>query len=400
VDDIMKSFWTHFRMASAVLALTALAAACGGGGGSASGEGSLRVALTDAPACGYDEVNVTVVRVDVHRSSEATDTDSGWQSLVLDPPRRVDLLTLTNGVLEELGTTTLPVGTYTQLRLVLAANTAQDPMANSLVPTGQDEVPLQTPSAQQSGLKIPVNLIVEEGEMADVVLDFDACKSVVRAGNSGRYLLKPVLSAIPRVDNGALSVQGHLTALPPSGAAVSLQQDGLVARATVTNAQGRFLLSPVPAGNYDLVITAEGRVTLVMTGVPVSEVARTTINLPSDPIALADSDMRSVSGVVSTSGSSEVPDAMVRALQTVNGQTIEWTARPVDADTGGYLFSLPVAAPAFTAYDPAATSYTFTPDAGAAARYTVQARVPGQDNQEAEVDLSSADQTADFVFAP
>jgi hypothetical protein len=400
VDDIMKSFWTHFRMASAVLALTALAAACGGGGGSASGEGSLRVALTDAPACGYDEVNVTVVRVDVHRSSEATDTDSGWQSLVLDPPRRVDLLTLTNGVLEELGTTTLPVSTYTQLRLVLAANTAQDPMANSLVPTGQDEVPLQTPSAQQSGLKIPVNLIVEEGEMADVVLDFDACKSVVRAGNSGRYLLKPVLSAIPRVDNGALSVQGHLTALPPSGAAVSLQQDGLVARATVTNAQGRFLLSPVPAGNYDLVITAEGRVTLVMTGVPVSEVARTTINLPSDPIALADSDMRSVSGVVSTSGSSEVPDAMVRALQTVDGQTIEWTARPVDADTGGYLFSLPVAAPAFTAYDPAATSYTFTPDAGAAARYTVQARVPGQDNQEAEVDLSSADQTADFVFAP
>jgi hypothetical protein len=402
VDDIMNRFWTRLRMASAVLALTALAAACGGGGGgsSTSGQGSLRVALTDAPACGYDEVNVTVVRVDVHRSSEAMDTDSGWQSLVLDPPRRVDLLTLTNGVLEELGTTTLPVGTYTQLRLVLAGNSPQDPMANSLVPTGQDEVPLQTPSAQQTGLKIPVNLVVEEGEMADVVLDFDACKSVVRAGNSGRYLLKPVLTAIPRVDNGALSVLGHLTALPPSGAAVSLQQDGLVARATVTDAQGRFLLSPVPAGNYDLVIAAEGRVTLVMTGVPVSDVGRTTINPSSTPIALTNSDMRSVSGVVSTSGSAEVPDAMVRALQTVNGQTIEWTARPVDADTGGYLFSLPVAAPAFTAYDVAATSYSFTPDAGAAARYTVQARVPGQDNQEAEVDLSSADQTADFVFAP
>jgi hypothetical protein len=213
-------------------------------------------------------------------------------------------------------------------------------------------------------------------------------------------LLKPVLTAIPRVDNGALSVLGHLTALPPSGAAVSLQQDGLVARATVTDAQGRFLLSPVPAGNYDLVIAAEGRVTLVMTGVPVSDVGRTTINPSSTPIALTNSDMRSVSGVVSTSGSAEVPDAMVRALQTVNGQTIEWTARPVDADTGGYLFSLPVAAPAFTAYDVAATSYSFTPDAGAAARYTVQARVPGQDNQEAEVDLSSADQTADFVFAP
>lgn len=397
----MKLNWTHFRAACAVLAVAALAAACGGGGSSASGEGSLRLALTDAPACGYDQVNVTVVRVDVHRSSEAGENDSGWQSLALDPPRRVDLLTLTNGVLEELGTTALPAGTYTQLRLVLAANTPANPLANSLVPTGGTDVPLQTPSAQQTGLKIPVNITVEAGQTADFVIDFDACMSVVRAGKSGRYILKPVLSVIPRAGNGGLSVEGHLTSLPQAGAAVSLQRDGLVARATVTDAQGRFLLSPVPAGTYDLVIAAEGRATLVMTGVPVSQTGPTTINLPSAPMALGNSAMQSVSGTVSISGSSSAPDdAVVRALQTVHGRLIQSRARPADADTGEYRFSLPIAAPASTAYSATATSYTFTPDGGAAARYTVQARVPGRGSLEAQVDLSAATATANFVFTP
>lgn len=39
----------------------------GGGGGSGSVQaGVLSVSLTDAPACGFDEVNVTVSRVRVH----------------------------------------------------------------------------------------------------------------------------------------------------------------------------------------------------------------------------------------------------------------------------------------------------------------------------------------------
>lgn len=398
----MKLSWTHFRTVCTALAVSILAAACGGrGGSSASGQGNLRVALTDAPACGYDKVNVTVVRVDVHRSSDADDNDGGWQSLVLDPPRRIDLLTLTNGVLEELGTTTLPAGTYTQLRLVLAANGATNPAANSVVFTGAGEVALQTPSGQQTGLKIPVNLTVAEGETADVVLDFDACRSVVRAGQSGRYLLKPVLRALPRIDNGGLSVEGHLAGLPSTGAAVSLQQQGEVVRATVTDAQGRFLLSPVPAGSYDLVVAADGRVTLVMTGVPVSDTGRTTINPAAAPIPLTESAMRRVSGTVGLSGSSEVPDgALVRALQTVGGRTIEWTARPVDADTGMYEFSLPIAAPAHAAYSASATSYTFTTDTAAAARYTVQVRAPGKADQTVPVDLSASDQTVNFSFAP
>jgi len=99
-----------------VIATTAVLAACGGGGGGDSagtpsaGTGSLRVALTDAPSCGYDHVYITIEKVRVHQSSTAADADAGWTELALSPARRIDLLDLTNGVLEELGTMPLPAG--------------------------------------------------------------------------------------------------------------------------------------------------------------------------------------------------------------------------------------------------------------------------------------------------
>jgi len=60
-----------------ILGLAAVAAACGGGGSGGGGEsGVLKVSLTDAPACGYDNVWVTVTKVRVHRSDTAGDGDA------------------------------------------------------------------------------------------------------------------------------------------------------------------------------------------------------------------------------------------------------------------------------------------------------------------------------------
>ncbi|MBA2547848.1 MAG: DUF4382 domain-containing protein, partial [Burkholderiaceae bacterium] len=255
---------TARRILLAVAASTLVA--CGGGdsdsGGAAPAAGTLRLALTDAPACGYDQVNVTVEKVRVHKSTTAADADGGWSEVVLSPVKRVNLLDLTNGVLEELGSTSLPVGTYTQLRLVLKDNSAATPLANSILPTGGTETALDTPSAQQSGLKIKADITVAANQVADFVLDFDACKSIVRAGQSGRYNLQPVLSILPRVTSTGLAVEGYVAGAIGGGAtAVSLQLGGVIARATVPDANGKFVLSPVSAGTYDLVITANGRVT-------------------------------------------------------------------------------------------------------------------------------------------
>ena len=191
----------------------------------------------------------------------------------------------------------LEAGHYQQLRLALSNNTPAAPFANSVVPTGGTETPLDTPSAQQSGLKMNANITVAANQLADVVLDFKACNSVVATGQTNRYILKPVLSILPRVTTG-LAVEGYVAGAIASGStSVSLQQDGVVARATVPDANGKFLLSPVPAaGTYDLVITAAGRANSVVTGVPVTTTGKTVVNASTAPIDPPTSIARNASG--------------------------------------------------------------------------------------------------------
>lgn len=384
-------------------AVALLATACGGGGGGISGTGAqmgtLKLALTDAPACGFDAVNVTIEKVRVHQNAGVDDeNDAGWIDVPVSDVKRVDLLSLTNGVLDELGQTSLPAGKYTQLRLVLADNQSQ-PLANSVVPSGGAETALRTPGGQQSGLKINVDIDVAEGQTADFVLDFDACKSVVTAGSSGRYNLKPVLTAVPRLSDAGMRVIGYVDeAIATSGTTVSLQSNGVVVKATppiVADGpnKGQFVLYPVPAGNYDLVVSAAGRVTAVMTGVPVVTDAFTHVNSEALRIDPPTSTERNASGSITPH------DGTVRALQGLTGgPAIEVAWGSVDADTGEFGFTLPVGAPVKTSYVANPTALDFQADAAVAARYTIEAAAGGVMTTQA-ADLRSADATGlDFVF--
>jgi Domain of unknown function (DUF4382) len=365
---------THWAPSS-LLAATLALAACGGGGGisgtGSSTNGTLRISLTDAPSCGYDQVNVTVQKVRVHQSAGAGENDSGWSEIVLAQPRKIDLNTLTNGVLAELGETTLPSGRYTQLRLVLAENGGATPLANSVVPEGGTETALDTPSALQSGLKLNVNIDVTPEQRADFVVDFDACKSVVRRGNSGRYNLKPVLTVTPRLSDAGMRVVGWVSpALANGSTNVSVQLNGLPVKATPPDATGQFVLYPVPAGTYDLVISNVGHVTAVMTGVPVITTAYTYVNSASAPFAPASaaSAARTVTGTVTPA------TATVRVLQALTGgPTVEVAWAPVDALNGSFSAALPVDAPVKAAYS-STVAPVFTPDTAAAARYSFEAR--------------------------
>ena len=364
----------NIRSKLAMAFAAALLAACGGGdGGGIGGTGTLHVAMTDAPSCGYDQVNVTIDRVRVHQSSTAADADNGWSEVVLSPARRVDLLTLQNGVLEDLGQTQLPAGKYTQLRLVLAPNDAANPLANSVVPTGGTETALTTPSGQQSGLKMNVDIDVAADKIADVVLDFDACKSVVKRGNSGQYNLKPVITVTPVLSDAGLRVIGYVDpALGTASTQVSVQAAGVPVKATAPDATGKFVLYPVPVGTYDLVVTASGRVNAVMTGVPVITTAFTTVNSAALAISPPVATQRAVTGTVTPA------TATVRALQPFTaGPTVEVGWGAVDATTGAFSFSLPIEAPVKTAYVANPATLTFTPDATAAGKYTIEAASAG-----------------------
>lgn len=369
---------SSFKLLLSATALAALAA-CGGGDDDASGQGTLRLSMTDAPACGFDAVNVTVERVRVHNSASAGVNAVGWSELVLDPPRRLNLLDLTNGVMQELGQWPLPAGKYSQLRLVLAANGGNALLANSVVPSGADEVALKTPSGQQSGVKMNTHIDIAANQMADFVLDFDACKSVVTAGKSGQYLLKPVVSVIPRLISG---VGGAIdAALYHAGALVSLQQDGVVVRTTVPDASGRFLLQPAPAGNYSVVFTAPGRTTLVVKNVPVST---DTVTPLGAPIGLPPSPLAMVHGTAPV-------NTLMRAMQPLTGgPNIEVVGRYVDGESGAYGFALPTAAPLVARYAAPPTALSFAPDASAAGRYDLRASLEGFADKTVELPLLQA----------
>jgi hypothetical protein len=382
-----------------LLCLIALAA-CGGGIGG-SGEttpppnetGTVRVSITDAPACGYDEVNVSITKVRIHQDADALEADDGWSEVVLPAPMRVDLLTLRNGVLAELGQTTLPTGNYNQMRLVLAPNTSAEPFANSVIPTGGVETALSTPSGAQSGIKINVDVDVAPDQIADVVLDFDACKSVVRRGASGLFNLKPVISATVLLSDAGMRVEGYVDpSIAFSSTSVSLQVAGVPIKSTAPDSTGRFVLYPVPVGTYDLVVTSANRVTAVMTGVPVITTAFTTVNSASLPIAPPAATVRPVSGSVTPA------TATVRALQPLTlGPTIEASSAPVDGTSGAFTFTLPIEAPVRTLYVPNPVSLGFVADATAAGRYTLEANNDGSLLTQS-IDVSAPVPNVSFVF--
>lgn len=144
---------------------------------------AMKVRMTDAPG-DFDKVLVEIVGVNIHYSG----TDSGNEGWVSMETKAgvYDLLTLQNNVTAVLADDTkIPSGSVDQIRLVLGSN-------NSVV-IENVSFPLETPSAEESGLKINMNLVLSPEKEYDVLLDFNAEESVV-VKSAGLFLLKPVIT--------------------------------------------------------------------------------------------------------------------------------------------------------------------------------------------------------------
>jgi hypothetical protein len=412
------------------LLLTVAVAGCGSDGGGSTQPGTLGVSMTDAPACGYDKVNVTVSKVRVHQSSSASENAAGWTDIALNPARKINLLNLndptqSNLALESLGETPLEAGHYTQLRLVLVPNSGGTPLANSIVLSGQiPEIPLETPSGMQSGIKLIHQFTVGSGQRVDLLLDFDACKSIVQTGNA-TYKLKPVIKVIPFVLNG---IEGFVDpSLLTSNVMVSAQVNGEIVRATVPNTnpnpdpnRGKFFLARLTAGvNYDVVITADGHATAVIAAVPVpsstSITIVSTINAPIPvvtPPTLEASPTHSIGGTVMLNPATDDETVLVAAKQALNsGPTVTVksqvaTVITATVPTGDFAYALtllPIGAPSLGPYaTPLPILFTQQP-ASVAGKYTVQASATGYSSKSSlsPVDISGGDAPSqDFTLTP
>jgi hypothetical protein len=222
---------------------------------SSAGAGRLEVYLTDAPAS-YDSVFIDVQDVRVNYSSDST---NGWQSLGNVRTGSYNLLGLVAGRDTLLGASDLTSGRIEQIRLILGSN--------NYVVSGGRRYNLETPSAQQSGLKIKINQDVAEGVTYRLLMDFDAGRSIHQTGN-GRYMLKPVIRATLQAVGGGL--RGYVLPATVRSSVYAIQGTDTVAGTSTSN--GSWSISGLSAGSYNLsfVPADSGYTTATRSGISVA----------------------------------------------------------------------------------------------------------------------------------
>ena len=252
-------------------------AACGGSGGGSSGSGgtgTLALSLQDAPATeDYQAVYVTIKQVRVHKGG-SEDNDASWET-VASPNATYNLLELVNGVREELGLATLESGSYSQMRLILGQvpdsgiNILSEahPFPNYVIEKGTNAVhELKVPSGYQTGIKIVKGFSINTNQTTELILDFDASRSVVKAGSSGKWLLKPTIKVLELIDyalikglitgNGTDAEGAMVSTQHHTPGASDLKDQVAVQAATITDEDGEYFLLVEP-GTYNVVVYKE-----------------------------------------------------------------------------------------------------------------------------------------------
>jgi hypothetical protein len=190
------------RSLAAVATLAGVIALAGCGDDDATtvtpdGYGRVTVAVTDAPISDLTDISnlyVTFDRVFVFPvpdsiPPDSTDDDDLARVEILTQPITFDLLSLTNGLSQALGSADLPVGVYRAVVLDLAEDGAW------LIEADGDSHDVIVPSGR---LFVKTHFEVVEGQTTEVLLDFDVAASLhLNLTGNGKYILRPVLHQLP-----------------------------------------------------------------------------------------------------------------------------------------------------------------------------------------------------------
>ncbi|GGD39091.1 DUF4382 domain-containing protein [Muriicola marianensis] len=266
--------------------------------------GSLSIQLTDAPFP-HDmvaEANVTIFKIEARyhgddedyegegeehsgmdeENSMEDDSESSFVVL-MEEEITVNLLDLTNGVTETLVDVDIPAGVYDLFRVyVRDANIVLDDENN----TTYD---LKFPSGESSGVKIFIDppLVVTGGLSADLLFDFDVCRSFVPRGKMGTanfngFNFKPVIKVSNLTTAGTLqgviSAVGETEIMLLEGAQITVSQEGEVVTTTFSGENGGYVVMGLDAGFYDLSVELEGYDPQTLEGVVIDTGNYTTVD--------------------------------------------------------------------------------------------------------------------------
>ncbi|HKJ81000.1 MAG TPA: DUF4382 domain-containing protein [Ignavibacteriaceae bacterium] len=198
----------------------------------------LAVYLTDA-AASYDSVVIVFSEISAH-------IDSQWVH-VTQEQRRVNLLEWSNGETLLLGSADVPAGKYTQVRVKIDS---------AFIGVEGNVYEMKVPSGAQTGLKLRPQFTIAEGSDYELVLDFDADKSVVVHGpkhNPHSYSLKPHIRMIAHAVSGSIS--GIVTNPEHLPLARAIIGHDTVTTSIVDTTTGFFQLAFLPDSIYSVAIT-------------------------------------------------------------------------------------------------------------------------------------------------
>lgn len=379
LNDLYQFLKPFFR---SILALGGIAmlAGCGssGSGGSAVSGYNVAVKMTDASGCDYNNIVVTIDKVAFNNRLNASKDDNDWTTVTLNPPVQIDLLKLQNGNTLNFANLNIPAGTYKSILLSVVSNTTGSSTYNdyvTLIGSPNQKLPLSLPPGFPNKVAINFNkpiTISANGTTSNIVIDFDACNSVVTSTDSQGnilYFLKPRLMEVNEDQSGG--IVGAITT--SSGAATAPQhlvvkaevkgKDGnyYVVRQTRPNPDGSFKLYPLEydddsKGVYDVVVVSDNYGTLSIQDVvipthddvPLS--ATTSANIGTIQLDTLASPAVTWSTTGTFTGTITPRGADVRIRETVGGRTYQVRRNHSDLQTGVFTFPLSWGATVSAAY--------------------------------------------------
>ena len=163
--------------------------------GNSTATGFLQLTLKDAPIDEAKNVWVKISNIRVHKACDDEEDcfTTVWENAA---GQDIDLLALRTTPLTF--TTSLPVGTYNQIRMAIISG---EIVFASTDPAGPSDVryPLTVPSDE---IKTHLHFEVAEGGMTQIILDLDAKNSIhiIKKGKQDSYQLRPVVNVVQIVE--------------------------------------------------------------------------------------------------------------------------------------------------------------------------------------------------------